>query len=344
MLTPIDIFRSDCFSGCRSLAQDGEFAYDRVLTQADISWKFLFGDWCLYTQTFPALVVSEHFTKLPVHPPQTKTIDNWRRGSEVIFMPSHPIRETLSRVELTKNTIRYVPGQYRRYYIDIQGSFSEYLGRLPSKERLELRRKRRRFAESSGGVQYYREYRLPGEMTEFYELSREISKRSFQGKLGVGIPNSEKFRSDLVRLAGEGRVRGFLLLHRGCPVAYEYCRVYGDCLTGELCGYDPEMRRSSPGSVLMFCILEQLFREQIFQYWDFGTGEAKYKAFLSTGSRTCADVYYLSRNIKNSGIIAAHCALRAAWWCTGATLDMMRLRSRLRKMLRTREKERSSAD
>jgi hypothetical protein len=250
-------------------------------------------------------------------------------------MPSWPLRGKLSMLQLTRNTIRYVPAQYPRYYIDLCSGFSTYLERLPHRFRGELRRKVRRFIESSGSSPIWREYRDPADMAEFYGLAHQVSKRSFQGRLGGGLPETEEFRSQLALLAQQNLVRGFILCHGDRPVAYELSRANGDCLTGEYCGYDPEFRRSSPGTVLLYCVLEHLFVERSFTKLDLGTGDAEYKALLATGSILCGNLYYFRRSGRNLCLVGAHCAVRGAWRCIARTLDIARVRGRLKKLLRS---------
>ena len=322
---------TDCLAGTYQ-----EFA------KCSVPLKFYFGDWCIHIENLMGAIALDYFLKLPERPPQTAAINHWTPGVEVLYMPSHPIDGRLSKIELTPRTIRYVPSQYNRYYIDIDGDFSQYLKKFSSKTRTTMRKHLRRYVENCGTSQYFREYALPEEMDEFYRLARNVSRVSFQEKLGVGLPASDEFRLELLKLARRGLVRGYILFMFDRASAYQFCRVNGDCLTLELCGYDPEVRHLSPGSILTFLILERVFTGRAFRRMDLGTGDLPYKAFYSTGIRQCANIYYLHCTIRNAGIILAHSAVRGVWWCIARSLDLVGVRARLKKRIRSYQRYRSA--
>jgi len=297
----------------------------------EVSLKFRFGDWCIHVQRLAGSVLCQDFTSVPPAPAMSVKLDP---DSQVLLMRARPLPARLPLLDLTRDTIRYVPVQYLRHYVDLSGGFAAYVRKFSRRSRSELQRKVRRFSEDSKASPVWREYRCPAEMPEFHRLARQVSERSFQARLGVGLPVTEEFRSQLAARAAQDSVRGFILFHGNRPAAYELCHANGGCLTGEHCGYDPEFARLSPGTVLLYCVLEHLFAQQSFARLDFGAGDAEYKASFATGSVLCGDIYYFRKSRKNFCLVAAHCALRGAWWCAAKTLDFVRLRRRLKKLLR----------
>jgi len=113
--------------------------------------------------------------------------------------------------------------------------------------------------------------------------------------MDAGLPDGEDFRAALRDLARAGRVRGYLLYAEGRPVAYLYAPMYRD--TGILLyshlGYDPNYERLSPGTVLQYLAIEDMFREGNLKMFDFLEGETQQKQLFGRHHALCADVYTL---------------------------------------------------
>jgi hypothetical protein len=158
--------------------------------------------------------------------------------------------------------IRYVVAQYRHLYVDITGSFEQYLQKFSSKTRWTLRKKLKKFMETAGAGAY-REYRDPRAMWEHCSLAGAVSGKTYQQKLlDAGIPQQEDFVLELERLAERGAVRGYILLHGGVPASYALCHAYSDTLTYDKTGFDPQFAHLHPGTVLIYLIVQGLFAEQ----------------------------------------------------------------------------------
>jgi len=249
-----------------------------------------------------------------------------------VWILPHPVKETLPTLEFGRSVFRYVPNHYPRYYVELSGSFEQYLQRFSRKRRHELRRKMRKFARKEST--FFREYRSPQEMRFFYDSALTVSRRSFQKRIGHGLPEEPAFFANLVSLAEQDKIRGYLLFYDCHPAAFALCHVNGNCLTGELCGYDPSQSHLSPGNALIGYIVERLFEEQQFRMLDLGPGDADYKAFFATGSVPCADVYYFPRSLKNIALVIAHSTTAVLWQWTTRILDALRVRDSLKKLAR----------
>ena len=95
-------------------------------------------------------------------------------------------------------------------YIDLTPftSFDNYLARFSAKQRHNLHRMVRKFMEFSTAEQAVQEYRTAPEVAEFLCIANEISKMSWQGKLGQGLPETKAFQEKLEGLAGIGAFEG----------------------------------------------------------------------------------------------------------------------------------------
>ncbi len=207
---------------------------------------------------------------------------------QVLACPALPVARDLFPLAFCRRFIRYVTRHEDRYYVVFSGTFDEYLGQFSTKPRKNVQRSVRKFAEFSGGQIAWAEMRSAAEMEKFHELAVAISQRTYQHEVGFGFDDSAEFRRELVEQAHDGCVRGYILLHQERPVAYVFCKIQGEVITYANVGYDPDFRDRSPGTVLLYLMLESLFKSREFRYLDFGATEYFYKSFFATDHRRCA--------------------------------------------------------
>lgn len=222
---------------------------------------------------------------------------------------------TISRtLSFDGQSIRYAPYRGKRYFIDLTNhSFTQYLDKFSKKTRGNLKRQVRYFAEYSEGVIDLRYYATPEEMIEFRRHAIAISVLTYQKKMGWAFPETEEFKTSLIDEAQRGRVCGFLLMHHDRPVSYAFCRIEFEIITYTIIGYDPEFARFSPGTVLLFLMLERLFAEHRVRVFDFGGQEWGYKELFATGNVDYLRVIWFPITAKNFILVTSHYAVRQAW-------------------------------
>jgi hypothetical protein len=215
---------------------------------------------------------------------------------------------------LDGRAIRYIPYRGKRYFIDLsRGSFDDYLAKFSKKTRGNLRRQVRNFAEHCGQKLDFRYYSTPEDMKEFRQHAVAISILTYQQKIGFGFPEDEKFETSLIYEAGRGNVYGFVLMDKNNPVSYAFCRISSNIITYTLPGYDPKFAHFSPGTVLLFLMLERLFAEHKFRLFDFGGQEWGYKALFATSYVDYVRVIWLPITAKNIILVTAHYLVRQTW-------------------------------
>ncbi|KWV95589.1 GNAT family N-acetyltransferase [Erythrobacter sp. AP23] len=224
-------------------------------------------------------------------------------GLRVLSAP--PVAETRLR-EAMPGFLVGAREEYARSYIDMAGTFEEYLARFSGKTRSTLRRKRRRLEKASGGALDLRAYRTPEEIDTFSQLALPLSRKTYQARLlDAGLPDNDAERAERRALAGNDQVRAFLLFLEGTPVAYLYLPVVRDTLVYAYLGFDPEHASLSPGTVLQMAALEVLFAEDRFRYFDFTEGEGAHKALFGSASVRCASFVMLRPTLANRALLAS---------------------------------------
>lgn len=297
--------------------------------------RFSLGEFRLFSLDLPLLVSTVHF--LDCDAEREPTVPAEALGDEVegVLFRSHPIGNRLSRLSFANRMIRYVPSEYRRFYVVLEGTFDEYLAKFSSKSRSTLRRKVRKYADICRGNTDFRVYRSSQEIREFFQLAREVSAKTYQERLlAKGLPDTASFIEEAVERASSDGLRGYLLLYDQRPVSYLYCPIREGVLFYQYLGYDPAYASWSPGTVLQYLVLERLFAESGPRVFDFTEGEGQHKEFFSTGNTRCADIYYLKRTIRNLIVVATHCGLHALTRMIVRMSEILRLKKLVKRVIR----------
>ncbi|MCH9671504.1 MAG: GNAT family N-acetyltransferase [Gammaproteobacteria bacterium] len=264
--------------------------------------------------------------------------DDWPTipaGLDGVFIRSAPVGEALAKTARASGAIRYVPDQFRRFFVDINAGFEAYEQKFSSKSRSTIRRKIRKFEKLSGGETEWRTYQTPVEVQEYFKLARKVSAKTYQERmLDSGLPESQDFQDRLMVLAEDNRFRGYLLFLEGEAIAYLHCPVENNALIYQYLGYDPEHSKLSPGTVLQWLALESIFAEGAFDVFDFTGGEGEHKRFFSTGEQLCADVFFLRDTASNAWLVRSHALAEGFSAQAVSYLDKLGLKSRVKKLLR----------
>ena len=235
-------------------------------------------------------------------------------GCEAVVKYATPIGARFAAIRIDRAALRYATRYGVRYVVDFNGSFTEYLNKFSRKSRHELKRTVRRFGEGPPGMAYIAVYRTPSEISAFREIAIRISRRSYKVKIGWGFEESESFAHRLESDARLGNVRGFVLMLDDEPAAYGFCRIEHDVIVYKHTGYDEQFARRSPGKVLLYLMLETLFREGEFRLLDFdGMDHFPYTEFFATRATRCARVVWFRPTMRNAAAVACHWAVAAAW-------------------------------
>lgn len=188
---------------------------------------------------------------------------------------------------------------YRRFYIDMAGSYDQYTARFSSKTRSTLNRKRRKLNEVAGSLDI-REYRTAEELDDFLADAVPLSRKTYQARLlDAGLPEGGRAVEDMRTMAREDRLRAYLLYLDGRAVSYLYLPIVDDIVIYAFLGYDPEYAGLSVGTVLQMEALERLFAEKRYRYFDFTEGEGAHKQLFGTASIEACSFFLLRGRASN---------------------------------------------
>lgn len=231
--------------------------------------------------------------------------------------------------------IRYVRYRDVLHYVEIAGSFDDYLQRFSSKSRQTLSRKVRRFLERDPQRNGCEIYTAAADMPRFHAEAAAISQQTYQTRLlDAGLPADAEFLQGMVAAAERGDARGYLLRDGERAIAFAWCRRHGDSLFYDTPGYLPDSAGLSPGNVLLYLILQDVFGCGRYAILDFGPGEAQYKATFATHRQEFEDVYLLRPTLRHRLLASLHYRLGNLSSDIGAVLERYGLKKRIKNLIR----------
>jgi hypothetical protein len=320
---------------CRTRIREAKLSVDWV--EKLLKLKFQLGEITLFSLTFPALVLDKHFTEIPDDPMvPLPPFERYSGALEVIAMYSHPVKYNMLQLSILPHAIRYIPSQYNRYWVELTGEFDTYLQKFSSKSRNTLTRKLKKFSKFSEGDIVWREFTNPGEFSEFHFLALKVSAKSYQEKLlDCGLPAGDKFLNEMEKLAEQELARGYILYHFEKPVAYIFCPIQNNIVFYEYVGHDPDYQKWSPGTMLQYFALKNLFGAEKLRLFDFTEGAGSHKEFFSTNKRFCADIYYFRRTFRNLLLIFLHLGVGSISTNIVKVLEKLGLKKMIKKLFRS---------
>jgi CelD/BcsL family acetyltransferase involved in cellulose biosynthesis len=225
---------------------------------------------------------------------------------------------------------------YRRHYIDMSGTYEDYLSRFSGKTRSTLRRKQRKLAKELGTAYAISEYRTRAEIEAFLAAALPLSAKTYQARLlDAGLPETEASRTAMLQAAEADRMRCYLLHSSDGPVAYLSLPIVGETLIYAHLGYDPGWSKLSPGTVLQMEALERLFAEQRFRYFDFTEGEGAHKAMFGSDSVECCSFVLLEPTMANRALLSARSGFDDVVELSKSLAEKSGALGRFRRLLRT---------
>ena len=199
------------------------------------------------------------------------------------------------------------------FLLDVPPTPEAFLSALGSKSRGTLRRKVKRLGEVAGGDVQMTRYGTPETVQAFLEAATVVSRTSWQHRvLGTRISTDPRTVRWFEALARHGLLRGYLLTAGTQPhafvVGYQYQGVFH---YAEL-GYDPALARESPGTVLLFLLIQDLCAFDRAAVLNFGMGDAEYKRRFGTRQQSDDTLILIKRSLRGRAAVATHRTFRAA--------------------------------
>jgi CelD/BcsL family acetyltransferase involved in cellulose biosynthesis len=131
-------------------------------------------------------------------------------------------------------------------------------------------------------------YRAESDCDELGGHLVRVWRRSWHGKLGRQAPPEAAFLREMARL---GRLRSYVLMAADAPAATVLGFQHRGTFMDEAPAYDEGWKKHSPGLVLSYLLLKDLFAGDPPRQVDFGFGYNQYKEVLGTRGERRAELW-----------------------------------------------------
>jgi len=121
------------------------------------------------------------------------------------------------------------------------------------------------------------------EVDEFLACATQITARSYQGRLKVGLRNDRVTREALCADGRTGRLRCYWLEANTEPIAHQAGYIDSNTYHLAATSFLPQYGHLSPGQVLLVRVIEDLSTTDV-RCIDYGFGDADYKRIYGTES------------------------------------------------------------
>lgn len=235
-------------------------------------------------------------------------------------------------------------GKFFRFYskrgpephllIRLNGTFDSYIQGFSAKTRNTFHRKIKRLRQE-GNIQVIRVTEA-SQLDEYLSTAAEISRKTWQFKRlgwGIGGTDQELVRGKLGFLAQRGWLRAYLLKCGDKACAFITGWQYGSRFYHAGLGFDPAWSNYSVGTVLQWLVLEDLYKTNTPELYDFGTS-AEYKKHFSTESYQEAVVWLFRRRPYPLLADGLHRVFDTASSTTASVLSRLGLKAKIKHMLR----------
>lgn len=195
------------------------------------------------------------------------------------------------------------PGRPERrdfFYLEPGGSMDAFLKEKQKRTRNTLKRRVRKLAEHGQGRLECARIETPEQVEAFYQAASEVAERSWQERsLGSPIEDTARYHESLALAARLGCLRAYLLKCNGAPCAFVIGYQEGDVFHLEQTAYAEEWQAFSPGTVLYFMMMEDLYAYRPPKLLNFGTGINPHKRLFSNRSSFDTALFVLRPTLRN---------------------------------------------
>jgi CelD/BcsL family acetyltransferase involved in cellulose biosynthesis len=222
-----------------------------------------------------------------------------RREGDVLLFRQLEHASVLHRAALARASFGTRRQHFARtnvhWLVDLKPTVDEYLSSVSTSTRKSVRRTANRVESTYGDRLSIRLCTRADELDEFLASVESVAARTYQRRLGVGYLGDERQVARIRLLAREGWFRGYLLHVDGRPVAFELGELYRGRFHSLAGAYDPDYGCHRVGAYLLLKVFEDLGSAARVTTFDFGFGDADYKAKLSQRSLQEGDLVVYAR-------------------------------------------------
>ena len=246
-----------------------------------------------------------------------------------------PLMRAVERVRAPLLPLGLKDREAVHWLIALPGSFEQYLNGLRKSTKQSLRRKINAFERQVPNR--LEVISRPEQVGRFLAEGEGISRQTYQWDVGQRLEDDPATRERYTRLAGEGRLRCYMLYAEDKPIAFLRGEFAGSLYHYETPGFVPEYERHSPGLVLLAYAIRDLIENTPCTLFDFGTGgdQVGYKSRFGTHHIDCLNLSIVNaRTPRGLAVWTVGRAVGAVKAAGRAVLGDGELKRRIKKAIR----------
>lgn len=216
------------------------------------------------------------------------------------------------------------------------GSWDDHLKALGRKVRHELQRKDERIKREYGASEVVL-HRVDGpeRIGWFRDAVQAVTNDSWQGRRKATQRSVADSHEYLEALARQGLLLGYVLTACGEPIAFAFGVRHGaHCHLKEM-AYNQRLKSLSPGQVLVYRVLRDLFEQQSIRLCSLGYGNARYKREICNVTAPVAMLWLPRKGTLARLAVALHRAWFSAQAAAGAMLERLSVKQEVLTWLRS---------
>ncbi len=182
----------------------------------------------------------------------------------------------------------------RTFRLALPATFGDYWALLGSSTRASLKRRAKKLLAEHGAALV--KVTSHNQAQQFLDAVEEIYRDSWQAKTYGHIKkNTDEAVARLKHVARQGWLRSYLLIGEKGPLAFQLGYLYRDTFYACDFAYAQRWCGLGPGAVLMYLMLEELYRDLSPRYLDLGAGDSPQKRSFRASPHEVADYYVIPR-------------------------------------------------
>ncbi|MFT6586617.1 MAG: hypothetical protein ACJARX_000366 [Psychroserpens sp.] len=254
-----------------------------------------------------------------------------------LLLPRIAINNELAKKKITinNNKIYYIRSSFINHFIKLTEftSFDDYLQKFSSKSRATLKRKVKKALKNDFIVKIYQK---EIEVDEFHTHACTVGRNTYQNKLfNASLPEDIRYKNKIKEQAKNDLFLGLVLFKESKPCAYLYIPIINDSYQYEYLGYIQEYSKFSPGTVLQYFALENIYNDKPkASYFDFTEGDGAHKSFFASHNKLCCNALILPNTFLSKFWVSLQVILDDFSSFIGNTLERFNLKNKLKKIIR----------
>lgn len=205
-----------------------------------------------------------------------------------------------------------IPGAGLTHSINLPNTFDKYNTSLTAKRRANCKRKVK-VLHKQGKPPTLSRFETASQVPDFLEQVIPLSRKTWQHALiGEQLTSSLDWNAKLRDLAERDIFRGYVMKCGDQIAAFGLGHQQGGVFHLNITGYDESLGALSPGSVLIYTMIEDLLKHRPVQRLCFCFGDARYKREFGNVHTDTVKLMLFRKNLKNTVLRYTHAGFRGA--------------------------------